>query len=786
MNFEAQEPSQFPYQDTIERSNPIVFNLDMNLKLESYNNEFDKFFSSQLQSLDSSGDIFKFFDSRDKEFWYNKYNNALMGLPDKFQKIFSNGQIFQIYLSPIHRDHRIVGINSFFEDITRNDKVFKIRKEFESFLLHIQKIQDFNSLWNRLESFFYRYFQNSISLIFSFNPDFNNFTLTNEILDYLSYGIVESDSPTGKYKIRVHNQFLENFSEYQIFDFQDDYFSINQGEKHFSDLISGYSNFKTKKFSFLSDGNKLKYLHIFFLSNELEEFELRYLELLHEIMHGQINRISKYNSLSRDINLFQNKINTKEILITGLCNEVRTPLNAVIGFAKIVKDVIVEETAKDYIDTIQVTSQKLLRLISDISDLSRIESNELIIQKDKVVLKEILDEIYHSFKSEAERKGLDFKWNLGDKLPLMVITDDVRFRQIITNILDYSFSNTDDGYISFYMTSTNVNDSMELIIEIQDSGKGISEEKLSHIFDNNYKLHEDLLKYNDLSLGLTLTGKLIRLMNGNLNLSSKSGKGSLFTITLHNVERAYSDAIKSGKYDIEVKKIKFENCKILIVDDVSLNRKLIKKYLKYSNLILFEAEDGKMAVDHTLLNKPDLILMDLRMPVMDGYEATRVIKQNEKLKNIPIVALTASTLHEDMKNIEEIGFSDYIKKPAKQFEIYTCLMRFLPFIIDDNPLLRFDSILLDPSAKERIPEFLSMNEDELRKVIVYLLANKDINLLRNFNFHLIDLGKEFRIPILIEIGNVLVSEMNVLDWEKIHLSLKQVSEVIEQLKTIVV
>ncbi len=385
----------------------------------------------------------------------------------------------------------------------------------------------------------------------------------------------------------------------------------------------------------------------------------------------------------------------KSEFLANMSHEIRTPMNAIIGFSDLLEKNIQNSTNKNYIKSVQDSSKMLLTIINDILDISKIEAGELKIEYIPTDIRVMADEISNIFYHKVKEKALKFTINVDDSVPKTVVLDELRVRQILFNLISNALKFTEKGFITIeIMASQNSNRLTNLIFKVEDSGIGIDEDQQKDIFHAFIQQsNQSNKKYGGTGLGLTITKNLIELMGGTISLNSNLNNGSTFIVTLQDVKISDKEISKDG---INKVKANFEKAIVLIVDDIDQNRNLLKEYLKETPLELLEAKDGQEAVDIASNHKVDLILMDIKMPNKNGFEATSDIK---KFKNIPIIAITASVLTEVNSNSNSM-FDDYLYKPIDIDVLIHSMCKFLICDIEvlDNKLnckdIKVDSISL--------------------------------------------------------------------------------------------
>ncbi len=395
-----------------------------------------------------------------------------------------------------------------------------------------------------------------------------------------------------------------------------------------------------------------------------------------------------------------NKI--KSEFVANMSHEIRTPLNAIIGFSELLNKTGVSTKQNSYLNAITSGGNTLLGIINDILDISKIEAGKLEIQNDEISLTPVINDIKAIFAQKAQDKKLDIKIKLDSNLPSFILIDEIRLRQILLNIVGNAIKFTHNGYIEINVQASNFNDKLfDLKIDIKDTGIGIPLDQQKKIFQSFVQQDgQKNRQYGGTGLGLAICLKLIKMMNGTIDLESKENYGSTFSIILNDLKianhRSNIEPIENN-YELE-----FNASTILVVDDVELNRTLIKESLKNQDITIIEASNGQEAIEYVREFKPDVILMDIKMPIMDGLEATKILKKDTEYNSIPIIALTASIKEKGLENLA-ILFSGYITKPLHFDDLMKELKRFLPYNSSDIQIIlddKSEKLILDESIKE--------------------------------------------------------------------------------------
>jgi len=368
--------------------------------------------------------------------------------------------------------------------------------------------------------------------------------------------------------------------------------------------------------------------------------------------------------------------NAKSVFLANMSHEIRTPMNAIAGFTELLVEEVERPRLRSYVNSIQNASHTLLRLINDILDLSKIEAGKLTMEYTPTNLRKLCAEIVSVFDLSIKKKGLTLQMNIDPDLPEYLLLDEIRLRQILLNLIGNAVKFTESGDVKLNI-HTSVSNAckacVDIVIDIEDSGIGIPQDQIESIFEAFVQTEgQDNRKYGGTGLGLPISKRLSEMMGGSIIAKSTPGKGSVFTLYLPNIK--VSDNTTAPTYIKQIKLEQFTKSLILIVDDVEDNRAFIVKVFEKSQIDTVTANDGEEAVKMFKRHRPDLVLMDIRMPRMDGYEATRIIKSLSP--DTPVIALTASVLQEDSK---KSYFDGFLSKPVSKKTLLSVLADYLPY-----------------------------------------------------------------------------------------------------------
>ncbi len=473
----------------------------------------------------------------------------------------------------------------------------------------------------------------------------------------------------------------------------------------------------------------------------------------------------------------------KSVFLANMSHEIRTPLNAVTGFSELLSSLVTDRKQKSYLESIKTAGKSLLNLINDILDLSRIEARKMELFYEPVNLRSVLNEIEQILKMKIVEKNLTFMVDADKDLPQAVLLDETRIRQVLLNLAGNAVKFTEKGYIRLTVKQAFKGDDprrIDLTISVEDTGIGIPEEEWETIF-LSFKQQDgqSTRKYGGTGLGLAISKKIIEMMNGRISMESKVGAGSVFEIILRGVD-VLESRLPAVEEAFDIGRIVFEKGKILVVDDADASREMLGELLKRVHLDVLTAVNGQEAVLLAGEYHPDVILMDIRMPVMDGYEATVKIKNALATKNIPVIALTASTTAVEKKKRMAAGFDGYLLKPLKASKLFRELARYL-----DNAE-RADSEK-SPGAEASINRLLEQiqNNPELKKIARETIfpACENLNVamkmsdIKAFGEKLMKLGEDYNAKALCAYGERFRESAQSYDLVDIDRILDEFSEV---------
>jgi CheY-like chemotaxis protein len=368
-------------------------------------------------------------------------------------------------------------------------------------------------------------------------------------------------------------------------------------------------------------------------------------------------------------------VKSKQQFLSNMSHEIRTPMNAIIGFTKVILKTDLTAKQKEYLTAIKISGDSLIVLINDILDLAKVDSGKMSFEKTPFKLQLSIKAMLHLFETKIQEKNLILITNYDHEIPDVVEGDPVRLHQIILNLVSNAVKFTNKGTITVNVNLVRQNDKTVTIkFAIEDTGIGIEKNKIADVFENFQQATSETSRlFGGTGLGLAIVKQLVEAQNGKIKVQSRINRGSTFSFLLDfqktNAEAVLEPEILEQNTDVK-------NTKILVAEDMELNQLLMKTLLDDFGFECEIASNGKIAIEKLKEKKYDIVLMDLQMPEMNGFEATQHIRKNMKL-DIPIIALTADVTTIDVEKCKEVGMNDYISKPVDERLLYSKLIGFI-------------------------------------------------------------------------------------------------------------
>ena len=480
----------------------------------------------------------------------------------------------------------------------------------------------------------------------------------------------------------------------------------------------------------------------------------------------------------------------KSEFLANMSHEIRTPLNSILGFSELLESESMDAQARHYVASIRSAGRALQALVNDVLDLSKLEAGRLELNNEPLDLRVLLEEVGIIFEQRCREKGLELRIEIAPGCPQAVILDLARLRQVLINLLGNAVKFTQEGFVRIAARAMPARDGegrLDLEISVQDTGIGIPQKQKELVFQAYHQQRgQNSALYGGTGLGLNISRRLVELMGSVLTLESEAGKGSTFTIRFPHVEVAAAQMVSGEAERTSASDLVFEPATLLIVDDAFENRELLKACFKDKPFTLFEAGNGREALQQVEAHRPDVIIMDLRMPVMDGFEAIRLLKSEAQYRQIPILVLTASSLASGREITGRIGADAYLRKPAQFALLLRELARFLPHrVVSRKASHDFGEIQGGELAAEdsaRIAEALPLLEGELAETWESVRHAYVFDEIDAFSDRVRTVGLTYHLTALIRWGEELKDQAARFDMKSLPGTLSRFPGLVESLR----
>ncbi len=504
--------------------------------------------------------------------------------------------------------------------------------------------------------------------------------------------------------------------------------------------------------------------------------------------------ISDRKALEKDLIEARDRANlatrAKSEFLANMSHEIRTPMNAILGFADLLSYSLTDSRSIDYVESLKISGKNLLNLINDILDLSKVEAGMLKISKDFVSFRQLIREINQIFFYKATEKGLKLHLNVEDNFPEFMFTDETRLRQILLNLVSNALKYTETGEVTLcakageprYPASEDTTQQQgDITISVKDTGIGMSESFQEVLFESfTQEEGHDRKKQSGTGLGLAITKNLVTLLGGTISVTSKQGEGSTFNVYFPRVIVSDNQFQKEVRPELNWEDVRFEESTVLVVDDVDDNLKFLSRMLEYAGINVITAASAEEALNILKYETPNLIISDIRMPGMDGLEMFDIIRKDEKTKNIPVVASSASMFYNQINEELLSRFDGYLLKPIKTSELIHNLMKFLP-----NTLLMgaFPQVPEISGGKEipngEIPtSLLNILEEKAMPLWENLKDRQPLKKVEEFGQLLVGVGENWENDSLVGYGNEILQSRKSFNIEGMVRLIRQFPEMV--------
>ncbi len=410
----------------------------------------------------------------------------------------------------------------------------------------------------------------------------------------------------------------------------------------------------------------------------------------------------------------------KEQFLANMSHEIRTPLNGIAGMANLLSQNPSPEESETYLNAIRHSAENLKVIINDILDLSAIESGKLRFEKIAFNLKDFLPSLISSFTFQAREKRISLNYDIDEKLNKILLGDPVRLNQILINLISNAVKFTHSGSIHVRCSAEREQKGVCWVrIEVVDTGVGIPFEKLSTIFESFSQADASVTrKYGGTGLGLTIVKQLVELQHGRITVSSVENEGSTFIVFIpYGIGKA--NHIQSLGNDTSLKEVNASQLSVLLVEDNDINRLYAKSILKKWHCQTDTAENGLVAIEKVKNNLYDVVLMDIQMPILDGYETTKAIRlMDSEIRLVPIIALTANATKVDVEKCLAAGMNDYLPKPFTPNDLYRKLFQELHIKPRKKEKKKATKVKSSAYSLEYLRSVSGNNEEFIREMII--------------------------------------------------------------------
>ncbi len=448
--------------------------------------------------------------------------------------------------------------------------------------------------------------------------------------------------------------------------------------------------------------------------------------LSHNLTHLEDIVSAQTLDLQKSLEVADAANRSKSDFLANMSHEIRTPMNAIIGMTYLVQRTNLNDNQRNHIDKIGVAAQALLSIINDILDFSKIEAGKLALENTVFSLDNLLSDSLDILKIKAEQKNVPLFCVVSPDTPRQLLGDSLRLGQILVNLISNAVKFTSQGEVVLTVTSKNsANHIVELCFSIRDTGIGMTDEQINSLFQPFSQADSSITRqYGGSGLGLTICKQLATLMGGEISVNSVYGTGSTFTFTVTLAQAAFNQVAQI------VEKLPIQNYhaqQILLVDDNEINQEIAYELLTSMGLQVQVANNGKEGLTRALAEPFDLILMDIQMPIMDGLTATRLIRLEKSLDDLPIVAMTAHAMQGDKEKSLAAGMNDHLTKPIEVEKLVAMLNRWLkmdstiiqkPVLVPKNPSQNSLPNTLPPFDLVQALKFSNQNATLLHELLL--------------------------------------------------------------------
>jgi PAS domain S-box-containing protein len=465
----------------------------------------------------------------------------------------------------------------------------------------------------------------------------------------------------------------------------------------------------------------------------------------------------------------------KSIFLANMSHEIRTPLNSIIGFSELLYNAIADDKKRSQITSIRNSGRNLLRIINDILDLSKVEAGKIVIEREAINLMQVVGDVCAMFETTITEKNLSLtiSSDIDSTLPLQM--DETRLRQILFNLVGNAIKFTAEGGVTLDIRHEQKEGNLvDLEICVTDTGTGISEEQLEAIFEPFVQQEGQGHKYyGGTGLGLTISQRMAEAMNGEITVQSKLNEGSQFTLILRDIEKTDFIPVKIEKSLHDYMETRFEGSTFLVVDDIEDNRKMLLDALEHTGARLLEATNGLQAVETATKEMPDLILMDKRMPVMNGKKASKILKENPSTAHIICIGMSATIRIGNGESDSHQLFDENILKPISYEQLFEILIKYLKNTQQTPKSADEKSEALTVAEQEWSDKLKQHAREVLLPLYHQVMSTQLMDEMDDFGRKLMEAGRQYDNKKLIDTGNRIVDYADRFEVKKLTKHLKE-------------
>lgn len=477
----------------------------------------------------------------------------------------------------------------------------------------------------------------------------------------------------------------------------------------------------------------------------------------------------------------------KSEFLANMSHEIRTPMNAILGFSEALYHKLESKQHQKMISSVLNSGNLLMSLLNDILDLSKIEAGKLEITNNMVNLGNQLQEIIMLFQEKASSRNLALNYAISRGFPESLMIDELRIKQVLFNLVGNAIKFTHKGFVNVNLEFNKITEKTgDLFIRIEDTGIGIPESQQEIIFEAFHQQYgQSNREYGGTGLGLAISKRLVEKMNGLISLKSEVGKGSSFILTFKNIEFSGIQIQKPEELEPEKELVYFKSV-IMVVDDVKTNIDAVENLISGAGMEVIRAESGEFAIELLKHKVPDIILLDIRMPGLDGYEVAKRLKSDPETSKIPVIAYTASVMSAEL--IEKSGnFDGFLYKPVRKNELFAQFRKFLNYSSTEINLKEttVQPVYEEVIDREKITQVIRILEHKFMPQWELLKNSYILFKIEDFAKELIGLACEYQVNPLLHYANRIQEDLEIVNLESLQKTLKEFPAIIKLLNDLI-